>query len=318
MALGSVAVAAVLVENQASWAYWLWWLSSCWLWPHAAFYYAQSRPQPYLAERRNLLIDSFIAGTWAALMWFNLLPTVMLLLTSIADKINSGIRNLWLYSLPVLFFGLALGWVLSGFKFQPETSMTVILASLPILIVHISFVSLGSYQLIRKVQKQNKRLKELSQKDSLTHLFNRRHWQQEVGQLFQQTDEQPTLSLIVIDIDHFKQLNDEHGHSVGDDVLLAIADVITQQLPESAIAGRLGGDEFAVVLQDSLESAKQVADKIRQQVANLTVNKTDQLSCTVSIGLSERNSANKDFRTWFDEADKSLYQAKNAGRNQII
>lgn len=317
MALGGLAIAAVLYENQVSVIYWLWWFISCFVWPHLAYQFAKRQPKPHLAERNNLLFDSFIAGTWVALMWFNLLPAVLLWVTSTADKANSGIKRLWLYSQPVLILGAVLGLIASGFEFQPETSMRVIMASLPIMIVHIIFVSLETYRLIRKVQKQNILFKALSQKDALTQLYNRGHWQHQVEQLVELADKNSCLSLILIDIDHFKQFNDVHGHSTGDEVLLAVSNVVTDVLPNHAIAGRLGGDEFAIVISSNLEVAHKIGSQICQQVAALKLVHIDPLNCTVSIGLSELNDLDSDFRTWFDRADKNLYAAKNAGRNQV-
>lgn len=314
MALAGLAIAAVLYENSVSMYYWFWWVFSCFLWPHVAFQLAKSQSNPMLAERNNLLFDSFIAGTWTALMWFNLLPAVILWVTTTADKATSGIKNLWLHSQPVLLLGLVLGSLLTGFKFQPNTSMFVILAVLPILTVHIIFVSLETYKLIRKVQKQNITFKELSQKDTLTQLYNRRHWQHQVETML--NSENASLSLILIDIDNFKQFNDSHGHSTGDEILVAISNVIIETLPESAVAGRLGGDEFAVVIKGGLPMARNMADQIRLQVAELSHKELDDINCTVSIGLSEKEPQER-MRSWFDRADKKLYSAKYAGRNQI-
>ena len=123
--------------------------------------------------------------------------------------------------------------------------------------------------------------------------------------------------MILIDIDNFKQINDRFGHLIGDDVLLGIANLITADLPENAIAGRLGGDELAIVLQENVELAQEFAHKLCQQVTELNLNSTQDLKCTVSIGLAENNPQQNNFRSWFDQADKNLYQAKNAGRNQV-
>jgi len=316
MALGGLAIAAVLFENKVSMAYWAWWFFSCFLWPHVAFYTAKHQSNPYHAERNNLLFDSFIAGTWAALMWFNLLPAVLLLVMTTSDKVNSGIRNLWIYSQPFMLLGILLGFTLTGFEFKPETSMTVILASLPIMTVHIAFVSLGSYKLVRKVQLQNIQFRALSQKDTLTQLFNRRHWQNQVSQLLDRTSDSE-ISLILIDVDNFKQINDKFGHLAGDDVLSGIADIITNLQPQHAIAGRLGGDEFAIVIQDNIQTARNLASQICQNVSELKIQQNKELKCTVSIGLSAKEHFNGDFRSWFDQADRSLYHAKKSGRNQV-
>ena len=317
LALGGIVIAAVLFENQVGLAYWLWWLFSCFIWPHLALFMAKNNHQPYVAERRNLLFDSFIAGSWSALMWFNLLPAVLLLVITTADKVNSGIRNLWLYSQPFMFLGILIGMISTGMAFKPETSMAVILACIPIMTVHIFFVSMSSYKLIRKVQIQNIQFRELSEKDTLTHLYNRRYWQAQVEELLKTTHKSSSLSMILIDIDNFKQINDRFGHLIGDDVLLGIANLITADLPENAIAGRLGGDELAIVLQENVELAQEFAHKLCQQVTELNLNSTQDLKCTVSIGLAENNPQQNNFRSWFDQADKNLYQAKNAGRNQV-
>jgi diguanylate cyclase len=317
LALGGIVIAAVLIENQVGLPYWLWWLFSCFIWPHLAFIVAKNNQHPFVAERRNLLFDSFIAGSWAALMWFNLLPAVLLLVITTADKVNSGIRNLWLFSQPFMFLGLIIGMISTGLAFKPETSMAVILACIPIMTVHIFFVSMSSYKLIRKVQIQNTQFRELSEKDTLTHLFNRRYWQAQVEALLKTTDKHSNLSMILIDIDNFKQINDRHGHLAGDDVLLGIANLITSELPENAIAGRLGGDELAIVLQEDIEFANNFANKLCQQVTQLEINSIPDLKCTVSIGLAENNPQQNNFRSWFDQADKNLYHAKNSGRNQV-
>lgn len=318
MALGGIAIATVLIENQNHWGYWLWWVFSCLLWPHLAFLIAKNHSKPFVAERCNLLFDSFIAGTWAALMWFNLLPAVILLVITTADKVNSGIRKLWLYSQPVMFLGVLTGLFLTGFAFYPTTSMLVILGSLPVIIVHTFFVSMGSYKLVRKVQFQNIRLKELSQIDWLTQIYNRGYWQDLVNKLLKGHTKLDVMTLILIDIDHFKQINDKYGHSVGDDVIKMIAMVLTDSIPENAIAGRLGGDEFAIVVHADQQQAAGYAKQICQQIAELNFPQASELCCSVSIGLAENDGSIRDLRLWFDQADHMMYQAKNQGRNQVL
>ncbi len=317
MALGGVAIAAVLFENQASLAYWLWLLCSCLIWPHLAYYVAKRSPQPFQAERRNFLFDSFIAGSWAALMWFNLLPAVLLLVTTTADKLNSGVKNLWLFSQPFMLLGILLGGLFTGFEFRLHTSMAVILACLPIMIIHIFFVGLNSYNLIRKVQSQNVRFRNLSEKDSLTQLFNRRHWQSKVNQLLSQVDSDTDLVMVLIDVDNFKQINDSYGHLLGDDVLIEIANTIAEHSPAHSFTGRLGGDEFAVVIHGDMATAKVLGDVLRQQVAAISLLHNKDLVCTVSIGLAENKGRKTSFRAWFEQADQNLYLAKRAGRNQV-
>ena len=318
MALGGIAIAAVLRENNNTTSYWLWWALTCLVWPHLAYVVAIKSHNPYTTERFNLLIDSFIAGTWVALLWFNLLPAVLLLVITTADKVNSGIRKLWLYSQPAMILGIVAGGLYTGFAYQPESSTWVILSCLPILIIHTLLVSLGSYKLVRKVQLQNQRLKELSRIDGLTQLSNRTYWYEQVNRLLKGPWSKNAMTLLLIDIDHFKQINDQYGHTVGDEVLSTIAHLLSKHLPEKAIAGRLGGDEFAIVLHVDSQAAKELSQHLCQHISKLRFSRAESLRCTVSIGMAERNQAITDVTHWFDQADRMMYQAKNKGRNQVL
>lgn len=320
MAFGGLPIAVILLELQSSVLVWLWWFFGCYLWPHLALFFAKKSSNPFKFERNNLIFDSFIAGTWTALLHFNLLPAVLLLAITVADKVSSGIKDLWLYSMPFMFLGILLPAALTGFAYQPVSSMNVIIACLPILILHTLLVSMGSYQLVRKVQLQNRKLRELSQKDPLTSLYNRRHWQQQTQELMKQCATSNTsATLILIDIDYFKQINDTHGHSIGDDVLIAISKIITQAIPENSIAGRLGGDEFAIAVPRNLEKSRILAENISQQVKTIQLETQTKLICSISIGISGfDNASTSDLRNWFDKADKNLNQAKDSGRNKII
>lgn len=319
MALGGLPIAVVLRELHAPIYSWLWWIFVCYLWPHIAFIVAKNSKQPYITERNNLIFDSFIAGSWAPLLHFNLLPSVLLPSITLADKVGSGIKNLWLYSLPFILVGTILFSFFTGFAFHPNTSMPVILACLPILVIHTLFVSMGSYQLVRRVQFQNIKFSKLSQQDSLTTLYTRRYWQEKVTDLMQRCKKNEIIaSMLFIDIDYFKEINDKYGHSIGDDVLLAITKIIKNTLPDTAIAGRFGGDEFAIALPLNHTEAKSLAIQISHQTNEIQIKSADQLNCSVSIGIAELNTDQTTLREWIEAADKSLYQAKNMGRNQVV
>jgi diguanylate cyclase len=317
MGLGALPVIAVLREIDASWLAWGWVGFGCLVWPHLAFLLARGSRDPFRTERNNLLFDSAIAGSMASVMHFNLLPSVMLLTVSTADKINSGIRGLWWRALPGMVIALLLTAVLTGFGWRPETSLQVLLASLPILVIHTLAVSLSSYQLIRKVQKQNLRLDELHRIDTLTGLESRAHWQAQAEAALDQHQRTGQLaSLMLVDVDRFKSINDRHGHATGDDVLRAIADVIRRMMPTDSHAGRLGGDEFAVLLPLDLEEAEGTAERIRAAVEALDFPRLPSLRCSISIGLAEPPAAGLNLREWSEAADRAMYRAKQAGRNR--
>ena len=317
MALGGLPIAVVLVENNASWFYWGWWLFGCFIWTHLAYYLSTRSGNPYKTEKYNLTFDSFIAGTWVSLTYFNLLPAAILVIITMADKISTGIRNLWLYSIPVIILGALIGAVITGFAFQPQSSVAVVVASIPIMTIHTLLVSFGSHRLIRKVRNQNRLLTTLSQNDTLTSLFNRRHWQQEAELLISQCEgSDKVVSLMIVDIDHFKQINDKYGHSIGDEVIQYLANILTISTPNDALIGRLGGDEFAIVVQKKLSDAKIIANEIVNAVNNHQ-HSDMRIGFTLSVGVAELDKVNCTFRAWFDAADKALYQAKKLGRNQV-
>ncbi|MGV8923662.1 MAG: diguanylate cyclase [Thermomonas sp.] len=318
MGLGILPISVVLTELGVSWPAWTWAVLSCLVWPHIAYQLSSRSGDPFRAELRNLSLDSAFAGSLVPLMHFNLLPSVVLLTMASADKINTGVRGLLVRSLPGMLIGAVVMGALTGFAMQPATSMPVLLATLPIMVIHTLAVSLGSYQLIRKVQSQNARLDELSRVDSLTGLESRGHWQEQAGLLLSSyCTGKSAASMLLIDADHFKQVNDRHGHASGDDVLRAIGVAITANLPPGSHAGRIGGDEFAVALPIPADAAMEVANGILARVATLEFPQVAALRCSVSIGIAEPVAEDPSLRTWLEAADHALYRAKAAGRNRI-
>ena len=319
MALGGLAMSAVLYELRAPLPIWGALVASALLWPHLAYQIAVRSKDPYRAEIRNLLIDSAIAGAWVPLMQFNLLPSTLILTLTTVDKISTGIHRLWLRSMPGLLLAVLATAVLTGFAFQPATSMPVLLASLPVLLIHTIAVSLGSYRLIRKVSAQNLELDRLRRIDTLTGLSGRGDWEEEAQRLLQvrARDKSPTC-LLLIDIDDFKQVNDQHGHAAGDDVLRAVADVLRSTLRPQDRAGRLGGDEFVVLLPGTTApDARVVAERLRSEMERLLLREYPDVRTTISIGLATaRTSAS--LRESLKDADGALYRAKDQGRNCVM
>ncbi len=313
--LGVLPAALALRELHAGWPSWAW-LGACLAWPHLAFALTQLT-DAFKAERRNLMVDSAIAGAMVPVIQFNVLPSAALLLVASADKINSGIRGLWWRALPAMVAGLLIAGFCTGFAWQPATSMPVLLATLPLLAIHTLAVSATTYVLMRKVRRQNLRLAEMSRRDALTGLDSRGHWQ-ELAQaaLAKHQDARHALTLILIDADKFKDINDRYGHAVGDDVLCAIADAIRRIVPEGSHVGRLGGDEFAAIVPMALKEAEQIAEFLRASVDALRFPRLPNLRCSISLGLAEPPEAGLGLREWSEAADRAMYRAKAAGRNR--
>ncbi len=173
-------------------------------------------------------------------------------------------------------------------------------------------------RLVDQLTRERQRLLELATKDHLTGLYNR-HFMGEVAKrrFAEARKHQLPLSLLVIDIDHFKQVNDQHGHHIGDKVLKRIAEALRQQFAEHDCIARFGGEEFVVLLhQQDLAMATDKAHQLCQLLHQL---QPEGIATSVSIGVTSLSSAREEF---FDEvfarADKALYQAKQSGRNQVV
>lgn len=316
MGLSYLMIGTVLHQRGAEWPAWVWATVGCLVWPHVAYALARRSADGYRAERRSLLADSFIAGTMLPLMHFNVLPSVVLMTVVTADKLNVGVGQIWLRSLLLAGAGIALSALVIGVALAPTTSMIVLAASLPLMVIHTLAVSTNTSRLIRKVQMQNKRLDQLNREDWLTGLQSRAEWQERAQEMAEQPGPS-TASLVVVDVDRFKAINDEHGHNIGDDVLRAIAGAILERLPAKAHAGRLGGDEFVVLLPYTGPKAQQWAESLRVAIESLAFVGAPALTASVSLGVADRPAAGISLRAWTEAADRALYLAKAEGRNRL-
>ena len=319
MGLGALLVGSVLYDNQSP--AWMWWLLAVTAlgWPQLACLHARHSADPYRAEIRNLLIDSALIGMWVPLLQFNLLPSVMLTLVTTYDKLSTGIRRLWLHSLPGMLGMGALVTLLLRPEPRLESSLLVVLCTLPLIIVHALAISMASYRLIRTVARQNRQLEELRRTDTQTGLVARSHWQEQANASLERFHASGNPAcLLMIDIDHFKAINDLHGHTAGDEVISVVARVVRECVRAHDQAGRYGGDEFSVVLSDTRAAdAKAIAERICSRIAALRLRELPNLRLTASIGLAETTPSQAGLRDWMNDADLALYRAKHAGRNQV-
>lgn len=315
MGLGSLPVAMVLSERGAGGVAWAWALFCGLIWPHLAYQLSKRSASPYHTEVRNFLIDSALAASLVPLIHFNVLPSAVLLSVTTADKLNTGVRDLWRRSLLPMLAALVASILCNGAQTAFPTSQFVLLACLPLMVIHTLAVSASSHRLVRQVQKQNRMLDQLTRFDSLTGLGSRAHWQSMAETLLHRHHQGQPATLLLVDVDGFKQTNDQHGHTTGDDLLREIAGCITASLPAESHAGRLGGDEFAIALPLALADAEHIAQSIGQRVRSLQFPQTPALRGSVSIGLSQPPAADASLRSWLEAADRALYLAKSAGRD---
>ncbi|HEU4656187.1 MAG TPA: diguanylate cyclase [Capillimicrobium sp.] len=162
-------------------------------------------------------------------------------------------------------------------------------------------------------------LEQLAYNDELTGLWNRRFMQRRLSAELRAADRHDrTLSVALVDIDHFKDVNDRHGHAAGDAVLVAVAQRLRDATREEDVVGRWGGEEFLVLLPDeSAEGAVTAADRIRESVGALPIETPEAtVSVTVSVGCATFRPGD-DSDLILRRADRALYAAKRAGRDAV-
>jgi diguanylate cyclase (GGDEF)-like protein len=153
--------------------------------------------------------------------------------------------------------------------------------------------------------------------DQLTGVLNRRGVEQALAGLGDRAD--TGIALIMVDLDHFKRINDSHGHTTGDQVLQRVAAVMVQNVRVDDILGRWGGEEFIVVCANCTAGhAAQIAEKIRQRIETTAFGSRHRISVTASFGAAATQGSMADFADTLRRADEALYRAKSQGRNRVV
>lgn len=169
-------------------------------------------------------------------------------------------------------------------------------------------------------RKMERKLALMATTDSLTGLYNR-GWYLTLSEkeILRSRRYHLPLSLIIADIDHFKRINDEFGHHVGDRVLKEVSALLQNQLRVADIMGRIGGEEFSITLIESdLKRAAATADRLREQIARYSIQSGSvEVRCTSSFGVTQLDGKSEDIHTILKRADDALYRAKRNGRNCI-
>ncbi|MGQ9481016.1 diguanylate cyclase [Chloroflexus sp.] len=173
----------------------------------------------------------------------------------------------------------------------------------------------------RELQRALTREAELARIDWLTGVYNRSHFYELARHEFAiATRYERPLTVCMLDIDHFKQINDRYGHLIGDQVLRAVAQTVAHQIRTADSIGRFGGEEFILLLPNTnLPAALTLAERLRVTIADLQVH-TDRgiITATISVGVAERRPADTTIERLIDRADQALYAAKRQGRNCVV
>lgn len=252
----------------------------------------------------------YVSSDELRLLWFfTNVPGVFILL---------GRRAGWVITVGTMI-GLAWGNAHLERPYSPNAMATALFCLLYLGIFFHTYVG-RTFSYFSRMRDYNARLQNLASHDPLTHVMNARAYYEACEQqiALSQRSLQP-YSVLFVDLDHFKKINDTHGHAVGDEVLRSVAVNLGQRLRSTDLLGRIGGEEFSVFLPDTgLDGAVQVAEQLRLAIAQCPVQVgVLPLSITASIGVASRGPGDQNMQAIQQRADAAMYEAKKGGRNRV-
>ena len=315
LALCFVAVAAALHQQQRPAWEWLGPGLHALLGAALALWLARRRPEPQRAGRIVLLGDHLLGGAWIALIGFNVLPTVVLM-AALAGSVAG--RRLWRPALLCFAAGCGVGLLLFGLRWWPATDLPTLLACLPALLAQPLVVGHGARRTIRRLQRNRADLEFQNRHDGLSGLFNRAHWEALLRTEFARfrRSGQPA-ALVLADLDHFKRINDTHGHAAGDAVIRRFAKLLRRTLRATDAPGRYGGEEFGMLLpHTTAEAAREMVERLRHELHDRPL--LEGQVVTASFGIAQLTSDIDTYAAWLNQADQMLYQAKHRGRDCVV
>jgi diguanylate cyclase (GGDEF)-like protein len=246
------------------------------------------------------------------------------------------LRVLWFYTnIPCVFIllGQRPGWAVTlltlvgflvgnGYLDKPYSPSAIATGALAMLYLGVSFHAYvdRSISYFKRMRDYNTQLQDLASHDPLTRVFNARAYYGACDQQIHasQRANQP-FSVLFVDLDHFKSINDNYGHAVGDDVLRTVAQTIRQTVRRSDITGRIGGEEFSVFLPNTeVRGAEQLAETLRQAIEAVHIEVDGvRLKVTASIGVAAKRFDQETMQAIQQHADEAMYEAKRGGRNRV-
>lgn len=311
-------MASVLVTHFLSGGWWLLLVGWAFVWPHLAWQLACRAADPCAREILNLKVDAMVAGIWIGMMGVNALPAVALVVMIAMNMMGAGGCRLFIAGLAITVLStlvtLQLAGSVSAFSPEPlEWGLT-----LPFLVCYPILFAWLSYRTAIRLAEHRRRLALMSTRDGMTGVFNRRHWEMLLRNEYETCRRsRQGATILLIDIDRFKNINDTWGHDVGDEAIIAITRQLQMTLRAGDCIGRFGGDEFAVIMSGtSAESGIAAMSRVHERLEHMSLPGAPGERLQISVGVAAWGPQFEHYRAWLKAADVALYKAKNAGRGR--
>lgn len=287
----------------------------------------------YVTTILFLLIQFLLLGTVAAV--HSSVPYMCMILTYPVIFANVYREKIFRYAAfaacILVYAGINYGFIPST-EFRPDNSREVYLVIfvgftivafsfskvLTSVVVNFEKENRKIYEENQKIHEEKEKILEISQRDSMTGLYNHKMFYDKLNEHLQLCSEECPVSLVIIDIDNFKRINDTFGHAMGDNVILKIVSIIEKNVTDKDVAARYGGEEFGLILAGKTEmEAYNVSERIRREVENAEVDGVTG-RITISLGMLEVKPGDKNGILLFKEVDSALYEAKQTGKNKTV
>lgn len=298
-----------------------WWvLLVMWvfLWPQLAWNIACRAAAPRHSELNNVKADGVVAGFWIGILEMNPLIALAVLVVVGLNFLGAGGMKIFISGMLLLLISVLITSELFAVSMSFMSTHTNFFWVIPAVMLYPFVFSCVSYYTVLELIRDKQKLKETSSRDGMTGIYNRTHWDRLVYDEFETCRQSGVQAIVMlIDIDHFKKINDTWGHDAGDEAIMTFSKALQSSLRKDDICGRLGGDEFAVFMRDvSPLNALAVMSRIRRSLKDVPLAGAARVQLGISVGVAILTPGTDNCQAWIKKADMALYHAKEAGRNR--
>lgn len=322
LGLGALVIGAALHDQtRPNWV-WMLILMGGFVWPHLAYLHSSRAKKSGRAEKINLMIDAALSSFALYAIGFSIVPSAIGITLPAMNNLSVGGARLLAKGGIAILAGLVVGAVSLPFEFRPASSLLVQSATMLLVVLYLTVFAWTMWRMANDLQESRDALHKLSQTDALSGLKNRGAFESALSERFsalRSGHAKARTALLFLDLDHFKQINDESGHAAGDGVLRAMGSALNAEIRETDIAARYGGDEFAVLLDQADEAGAHVfLDRVKNRIRATALFENSTVPLTWSTGVSMFDASISSPDAWLAQADAALYEVKQRERGGVV